>query len=68
MNINVLFHCDRLSVNLRSKFDGGFFVVVVLIYFLASPHRSINNSLCTDPIQPFSKGNLTSRGTQDFQP
>ena len=39
MNINVLFDCDSLSVNLRSKCDGEIFVVVVLIYIFGLPSQ-----------------------------
>lgn len=34
MNINVLFDCDSLSVNLRSKCDGEIFVVVVVLMYI----------------------------------
>lgn len=37
MNINVLFDCDSLSVNLRSKCDGEIFVVVVVLMYIFWP-------------------------------
>jgi len=37
VNINVLFDCDSLSVNLRSKCDGEIFVVVVVLMYIFWP-------------------------------
>lgn len=66
MSLNVLFHCDGLSVNFRSKRDGEF-VVVVLVWFLASLAEASRILFVLAPEEPFSKRNRICRGSQHFQ-